>query len=86
MVSFFVHCLVANLESTTPSFTWTYLLGSPKNLFFVKCFHVVRTTHLVVGPRFFTLGLLSIEFVNVGGWLIQGGSGIGFLCSVLGRK
>ena len=32
-------------------------------------FHIGRTRHLGSGPRSFTPGQLSIEFVNVGGWL-----------------
>ena len=35
-------------------------------------FHVGRARHPGPGPRVFTPGQLSIEFVNVGGWLTHG--------------
>ena len=35
-------------------------------------FHIGRARHPGPGPRSFTLGQLSIEFVNVGGWLTYG--------------
>ena len=31
--------------------------------------HIGRARHPGLGKRFFTLGQLSVEFVNVGGWL-----------------
>ena len=31
--------------------------------------HIGRARHLGLGRRFFTPGQLSVEFVNVGGWL-----------------
>ena len=35
-------------------------------------FHIGRARHLGPGPRVFTPGQLSIEFVKVGGWLTHG--------------
>ena len=35
-------------------------------------FHIGRARHPGLGPRSFTPGQLSIEFVNVGGWLTSG--------------
>ena len=35
-------------------------------------FHIGRARHPAPGPRFFTPGQLSVEFVNVGGWLTYG--------------
>ena len=35
-------------------------------------FHIGRARHPGPGPRFFLLGQLSVEFVNVGGWLTNG--------------
>ena len=34
--------------------------------------HIGRTRHPGPGPRVFTPGQLSIEFVDVGGWLTHG--------------
>ena len=34
--------------------------------------HIGRARHPGPGPRFFTPGQLSIEFVYVGGWLAHG--------------
>ena len=34
--------------------------------------HVGRAIHPGPGPRDFTLGQLSIEFINFGGWLTSG--------------
>ena len=49
-------------------------------------FHIGRAIHPLPGHRLFTPGQLSVEFVNVGGWLTYGDSGSGFLCSVPGRN
>ena len=35
-------------------------------------FHFGRARHPGPGPRVFTLGQLTIEFANVGGWLTHG--------------
>ena len=61
---------------TTSSPLWTFLLGWQKTFFFflgeviVWMFFIRRARH--PGPRVFTLGQLSSEFVNVGGWLTHG--------------
>ena len=39
-------------------------------------FHNGRARHPGPGPRFFTLGQLSIEFADVGGWLTSGDSAL----------
>ena len=38
----------------------------------VWMFHIGRARHLGPGPWFFPPGPLSVEFVNVGGWLTHG--------------
>ena len=38
----------------------------------VWMFHVGRARHLGPGSQFFSPGQLSVEFVNVGGWLTYG--------------
>ena len=55
---------------------WAFLFGKQKDyfLFFwviLWLFHIGRTTH-GPGPRVSTPDQLSIEFVNVGGWLTSG--------------
>ena len=59
------------------SLFWTFLSGKHKDIFFfweviLWMFHIGRARHPVPGPRSFTPGHLSIEFVNVGGWLTSG--------------
>ena len=54
-----------------------FFLVSKKDIFFfgrviVWMFHIGRARGPGPGPRSFTPGRLSIEFVNVGGWLIYG--------------
>ena len=47
--------------------------------------HIGQARHPGPGTGgFFTPGQLSIELVNVGGWLTYGDISVGFLCSVLG--
>ena len=43
--------------------------------------HIGRARHPGPGPRDITLGQLSIEFINVGGWLTSGD--LAFACSLL---
>ena len=50
----------------------------------VWMFHNGRARHPGPGMMYFSPGQLSIEFVNVGGWLTCVGFGVGFLCSVPG--
>ena len=68
-----------------------FFLVSKRTIFFfwrviVWMFHIGRARHPAPGQRFFTPGQLSVEFVNVGGWLTFGGFSNGFLCSVPGRR
>ena len=44
--------------------------------------HIGRAKHPGTGKRYFLPGQLSVEFVNVGGWLTYGDLAI--LCSVPG--
>ena len=58
-------------------FFWTFLFGKQKNIFLFfgreeVLFHIGRARHPEPGPRVVTHGQLSIEFVNVGGWLTHG--------------
>ena len=60
-------------------FYWRFLfLGNKKTCFFFLgglfygCYILVGPRHHGPGPRVFTPGQLSIEFVNVGGWLTHG--------------
>ena len=54
-------------------FFWTFLFGKQKIFLFFGfsygLFYIGRARHPWPGPRSFTPGQLSIEFVNVGGWL-----------------
>ena len=60
------------------SLFWTFLFGKQKDLFLffwaviLWMFHIGRARHPEPGPRSFTPGQQSIEFVNVGGWLTHG--------------
>ena len=38
----------------------------------VWMFHIGRARHPGLGSQFFSPGQLSVEFVNVGGWLTHG--------------
>ena len=56
---------------------WTVLFGKQKNFLFfwgVICWmlHIGRARHPGPGPRNIIPGHLSIEFINVGGWLTSG--------------
>ena len=56
---------------------WTFLVGKQKDLLFfwgVICWmlHIGRARHPGPGPRNVVPGQLSIEFINVGGWLTFG--------------
>ena len=71
------------------SLVWTFFSWLAKRTFFWEgfflwMFHIGRARHPGPGPRSFTPGQLSVEFVNVGGWLTFWDLGFGFLCSILG--
>ena len=56
---------------------WTFLFGKQKNFLFfwgVICWmlHIGRARHPGPGPRDIIPGQLSIEFINIGGWLTSG--------------
>ena len=56
---------------------WTFFLVSKRTIFFfaevvVWMFQIGRARHPGPSQRFFTPGQLSVEFVNVGGWLTYG--------------
>ena len=56
---------------------WTFLFGKQKDLLFfwgVICWmlHIGRARHPGPGPRNVVPGQLSIEFINIGGWLTFG--------------
>ena len=56
---------------------WTFLLGKQKNfLFFLGVLrwmlHIGRARHPGPGSRDIIPGQLSIEFINIGGWLTSG--------------
>ena len=58
----------------------TFLFGKQTDIFLfwrergviLWMFHIGRTRHPGPGPRVFTPGQLSVEFVNIGGWLTYG--------------
>ena len=56
------HC-----KTTFSPLFWTFLFGKQKDLFFLEVilwmFHIGRARHPGPGPRSFTPGQLSIEFV-----------------------
>ena len=78
-------------KTTISPFLGRFFLVSKRTFFFFWWFllwvlHIGRATHPGPGPRDFTLGQLSIDFANVGGWLTSGDlaldSCVGFRCSV----
>ena len=78
-----MHCKTMFLPSSVRFFlvskktffwgAWVFLMG---------VINAGRARHPGPVPRFFTPGQLSIEFVNVGGWLTSWRFSVGFLCSV----
>ena len=64
-------------ETTFSSLFWTILLGKQKDFLFsgglyVGCYILGGPGILGLGPRNIVPGQLSIEFLNVGGWLTSG--------------
>ena len=67
-----MHC-----KTTIFPFFGRFFLVSKRIIFFfwvviAWMFHIGRARHPGPGPRVFTPGQLSVEFVNVGGWLTHG--------------
>ena len=67
-----MHC-----KTMVSHFLGRFFLVSKRTIFFsgrviLWMLHVGRARHPGPGPRVFTPGQLSIEFVNVGGWLTHG--------------
>ena len=66
------HC-----KTTVSSLFGRLFLVSKRTVFFFGVvifwmFHIGRARHPRPGSRVFTPGQLSVEFVNVGGWLTSG--------------
>ena len=63
-------------ETTFSPLLGRFFLVSKRTLFFWEVIrwmlHIGRARHPGSGPRDFTPGQLSIEFINVGGWLTSG--------------
>ena len=55
-----------------------------ERVYWFGCFTLRRARHPGPGKRIFTPGQLSVEFVNVGGWLTSGDMALDSLCSVPG--
>ena len=64
-------------KTTFFSLIWAFLLDEQKNFSFLEwlfygCSVIGWARHPGPGPRVFTPGQLSVEFVSVGGWLTRG--------------
>ena len=68
--------LEKTLRQRFSPFCGRFFLVSKRTIFFwgviVWMFHIGRARHPGSGPRFFLPDQLSVEFVNVGGWLTCG--------------